>query len=254
MKLEKKINYYTCKELGLEIVYSQNSTIYYPTHNHTSIFTIGLITQGKLVLNKKNTSLEYHKNQSFYISPYIPHSIISKDNCSLINICIKTDILKNFPSEYILDNIYFLLLKTNLKRNILNTFKTKINNYIKIFLKIDYNINNVYINKLKIELEQAPENKISLEEMSRKTLSSKFHMIRNFKFLIGLTPHQFQLQNKIRKAQKLIIENENIADIALLVGFFDQSHFIRQFKKVVGINPTTYKDSYKNYTSIIKLE
>ena len=58
---------------------------------------------------------------------------------------------------------------------------------------------------------------------------------------MGLTPHQFQLQNRIRKAQRLMHNAETITEVALSTGFCDQSHFIKQFEKQVGLPPLTYK-------------
>ena len=68
--------------------------------------------------------------------------------------------------------------------------------------------------------------------------------IRSLKAEVGLTPHQFQIQNRIRKAQRLIREANTITKVALTTGFCDQSHFIKQFKKYVGLPPLAYKASF----------
>ncbi len=52
--------------------------------------------------------------------------------------------------------------------------------------------------------------------MAQNTFISKYHFIRNFKTEIGLTPHQFQIQNRIRKAQRLIHKTETIAEVEIL--------------------------------------
>ena len=67
------------------------------------------------------------------------------------------------------------------------------------------------------------------------------HFIRNFKQETGLTPHQFQLQNRIRKAQHLLSGSDTITEVAMTTGFCDQSHFIKQFEKIVGLTPSDYK-------------
>ena len=68
-------------------------------------------------------------------------------------------------------------------------------------------------------MELYPECKISIEEMARNAFTSKYHFIRSFKAEVGLTPHQFQLQNRIRKAQRLIHNTETITEVALTTGF-----------------------------------
>lgn len=61
-----------------------------------------------------------------------------------------------------------------------------------------------FINNLKKQLELYPKCKFSIEEMAQHAFISKYHFIRKFKAEVGLTPHQFQLQNRIRKAQRLM--------------------------------------------------
>ena len=104
---------------------------------------------------------------------------------------------------------------------------------------------NPFINRLKKQLEVYPEGKFSIEEMAQNAFISKYHFIRSVKAEAGLTPHQFQLQNRIRKAQRLIHNTETITEVALATGFCDQSHFIKQFEKQVGIPPLAYKLSSK---------
>ena len=100
-----------------------------------------------------------------------------------------------------------------------------------------------YIHDLKRQLELYPECKLTVEEMAQNVCLSKYHFIRSFKAEAGLTPHQFQIQNRIRKAQRLIHEADTITEAALTTGFRDQSHFIKQFEKYVGLPPLTYKSS-----------
>lgn len=90
-----------------------------------------------------------------------------------------------------------------------------------------------YIDKILMRLEQFPEDKLSLDEMAALLYVSKYHFIRSFKQAVGLTPHQFQIQKRVRKAQRLLERSEDTAEVALSAGFYDQSHFIRQFYLVV---------------------
>lgn len=65
--------------------------------------------------------------------------------------------------------------------------------------------NDPYIDKLKRQLELFPENKFSVEAMADAALKSKYYFIRRFKEIVGLTPHRFQIQNRIRKAQQFAL-------------------------------------------------
>ena len=101
-------------------------------------------------------------------------------------------------------------------------------------------LNQEYICKINDIIVKNPENNINLEELSRKLFISKYHFIREFKKNIGITPHKFQIQNRIRMAQNMLRKGENINKVALDTGFYDQSHFIKYFKKIVGITPIEY--------------
>lgn len=88
-----------------------------------------------------------------------------------------------------------------------------------------------------------PELEISIADMSEKVHISSYHMIRKFANENGLTPHKFQLQCRIRKAQELLESGMKVVDVATAVGFYDQSHLCRVFKKQLGISPDEYMKS-----------
>lgn len=104
------------------------------------------------------------------------------------------------------------------------------------------------IDSAKKQIECYPEMKLSIDEMAHSLYISKYHFIRSFKQAIGLTPHQFQIQNRVRKAQHMLSNVDSIAEVALTTGFCDQSHFIKHFERYVGITPTVYKISCKILT------
>ena len=96
---------------------------------------------------------------------------------------------------------------------------------------------------IKKEIIGNPELEISIEEMSKKLNISSYHMIRKVAAENGLTPHRFQMQCRVRKAQELLREGYKVIDVAHMVGFCDQSHLDRVFKKQVGISPERYISS-----------
>ena len=63
-----------------------------------------------------------------------------------------------------------------------------------------------------------------------------------FREATGLTLQQWQMDLRVRSAQRLLADNpdENLAEVAQLCGFADQSHFSRAFLKVVGSTPTAW--------------
>lgn len=82
----------------------------------------------------------------------------------------------------------------------------------------------------------------SLDQPASLVNMSLFHFLREFKKSRGITPHQYLLKMKVEKAKELL-KNSDLAiqHIAYDLGFSDQSHFSRTFKKAVGTSPKAYR-------------
>jgi AraC-like DNA-binding protein len=86
---------------------------------------------------------------------------------------------------------------------------------------------------------------LSLEELSGVACLSPFHFHRLFLRNIGISPHEYLIQFRIRKARELLLEGNSIAGVALDLGFIDQSHFTRFFKRVIGVTPGRFIQLHK---------
>jgi AraC-like DNA-binding protein len=66
--------------------------------------------------------------------------------------------------------------------------------------------------------------------------------IEVFKQQVGLTPKLFCRVRRFQRVLRRIYRREEVewADLALSCGYFDQAHFIHDFKAFSGINPTAY--------------
>lgn len=85
---------------------------------------------------------------------------------------------------------------------------------------------------------------IATEKLSELTSLSSYYLIRSFKRKYGLPPHAYANQLKLIAAKQQLIEGTNPAAVASDVGFYDQSHFNRLFKKTYGITPGTYTKAF----------
>lgn len=82
----------------------------------------------------------------------------------------------------------------------------------------------------------------TLGELSVAVQMSPAHLGRLFKKATQLTPHQYLIKIRIDHAKQLLLQQElTIGEIAASVGFFDQSHFYRYFKREVGLSPKEYR-------------
>jgi AraC family transcriptional regulator len=83
---------------------------------------------------------------------------------------------------------------------------------------------------------------ISLMELARLVHLSPHYFSTLFKHALGVPPHQYVLQQRIHEAQRqLALGRMPISDVALKVGFSDQSHFSRAFRKATGTTPKRYQ-------------
>jgi len=89
--------------------------------------------------------------------------------------------------------------------------------------------------------------KITREEAARVAGLSPFHFSRLFHALVGLPPHQYLLRCRLRKAQKLLSADEerSFADVAAEIGFADQAHFARHFRRTFGKSPLEFRRAHK---------
>ena len=81
---------------------------------------------------------------------------------------------------------------------------------------------------------------VSLTELSNLTNLSKFYVCRVFKEAMGLPPHAYLNLIRVHQAKRLLKFGIPIAEVALAVGFFDQTHLHKRFKGVLGITPRQY--------------
>lgn len=92
-------------------------------------------------------------------------------------------------------------------------------------------------------MDQLHEN-ISLDEFSHQSGLSRYHLIRSFKQRYGQAPHAFQLDQRINKSKLLLQQGNSLAETAGLLGFADQSHFQRHFKKRLALTPKQYQSFF----------
>ncbi len=82
---------------------------------------------------------------------------------------------------------------------------------------------------------------ISLEQLAQHVYLSPFHLSRLFREQLGLPPHTYLNQIRVNRAKNLLNAGLSPTDVAHAVGFADQSHLTKAFKRVVGVPPGQYR-------------
>ena len=89
-------------------------------------------------------------------------------------------------------------------------------------------------------LEAHAEQNVTLPALARFAGLSAFHLCRVFREAVGMTPHAYQTQVRVRRAKSLLQAGLPIALAAAEAGFYDQAHLNRHFKRIVGLTPGRY--------------
>jgi AraC-like DNA-binding protein len=91
-----------------------------------------------------------------------------------------------------------------------------------------------------IELHAADA--LDLDTLAGVAIMSKYHFLRTFRHAVGMTPYQFLLGVRMRRAAvRLAISSEPVSAIAFETGFGDLSTFNGRFRDVFGMSPTAYR-------------
>lgn len=84
---------------------------------------------------------------------------------------------------------------------------------------------------------------LSVHDLASVAHLSPFHFIRVFQNHMGMPPHTYLMQTRVRKAKALLGQGRSLVDAAYETGFVDQSHLSKHFKRTFGFTPGQYRNS-----------
>ncbi len=83
---------------------------------------------------------------------------------------------------------------------------------------------------------------VQLQDLAAIAGMSKYHFLRVFRRLTGVTPHQYLITARMRRAALgLASSRRSVLDVALDAGFGDLSTFNKRFRATFGLTPTQYR-------------
>jgi transcriptional regulator GlxA family with amidase domain len=82
---------------------------------------------------------------------------------------------------------------------------------------------------------------LSLAELAAHVGWSRHHLVRAFRREVGLTPHAYLVDVRVRRAQERLKGGMALAAVAAETGFADQAHLTRAFKARIGVPPGVYR-------------
>ena len=200
--------------------------------------------------SNKNLDDKGYKYRTFNIQPEVFQKIandIGQNEVSLPNfdkVTVKDKHLEN-QLLYLHNCLFLNQFDTIQNQNCFyETFTYLIKTHSSNKLKGDkISANSIISNRIKEYLHTYFDSKITLEQLSEVSGLSTYYLNRVFSKSIGIPPHKYLMNLRLNKAQELLKLKNSVTEVGYMVGFFDQSHFTRNFKSFLGITPKQYQSS-----------
>lgn len=144
--------------------------------------------------------------------------------------------------------IYQIFKETKLNDS---SFELSINQFLlNLFEQMSHQKRNVekkpvWVKNIDEILHENFTEKLSLNELSQTLNIHPIHLSRDFQKHFQCNLGEYVRKLKVEKSLAILNTYESLSEVALECGFSDQSHFIRCFKKNIGITPLKYKQILK---------
>lgn len=247
------MKYFRSGQYPIEFVLSEHINKNFSSHNHARHYIISLCIKGSVAATLENKPLLLKENDFFAVPPFMPHAVSLTDTSALVSLCMDKAFVEDYNFQKGTEILEMLLLSPKIKKQ-LTKLQTELllqaASYVYESNDTHKETNNpaAMENDMRILCDRLTNHfsdSLPLDNLAKDLYLSKYYLIRKCKRNLGLTPHKFHLQNRIRKAQTLLFTNKSVTEASVDTGFYDQSHFDRSFKNIVGISPTEYLASSK---------
>ena len=104
-----------------------------------------------------------------------------------------------------------------------------------------------------LRIDASLHESIDLDSAANDAGLSAFHFLRVFSSVLGVTPHQYLIRSRLRRAARLLAdEARSISDIAFDVGFGDLSNFVRTFRRAAGVSPRRFRKAARGDSNFLQ--
>lgn len=86
----------------------------------------------------------------------------------------------------------------------------------------------------------------SLADLATDLGMSRYQLLRAFRTAMGIPPYAWLAQHRVNRARCLLESGLRPSEVAALVGFADQAHLTRWFRRVLGVTPAAYRNSVQD--------
>ena len=242
------MKYFRSRQYPIELVISEDINKEFSSHNHANHYIISLCIKGSVTAILKDKVMHLEENDCFVVPPFMPHAVRLTKTSTLVSLCMDKSFVEEYSPKNGTEILKTILLSKKIQQQITKSQTELLLQTIPYLYELHFThreVNNpaameddmsILCDKLTNNLSDS----IALDHLARDLYINKYYLIRKCKRYLGLTPHKFHLQSRIRKAQNMLFTGQSITEASVNTGFYDQSHFDKSFKKIVGISPTEY--------------
>lgn len=102
-------------------------------------------------------------------------------------------------------------------------------------------LNSAAMQRVQTFLQHNLAERFTLSDLANAACMSRFHFARMFRLSFGVSPMEYVMRERVEYAKTLLARREqSVASIAATLGFCDQSHFTRSFRRITGWPPCRF--------------
>lgn len=245
----------TFEKGSVEILFC-NSSHELPLHSHES-WCIGMVYEGEVTFEINQVTNSLKRGMLFLIPSNTGVRIIPVKKYKYVTVCIKDELRDAFFKlafdQYFMnmnepDDFFKICYDFMWKKN----EKKLVSDIISILTPLLCVDSLRQKQQISAPVEKAISymklhvyEKFDLEKIAEEAFISKYHLVRLFKKEMGVSPHQYYIQTKLRIAKADYLADKSESEIAAELNFSDQSHLCRQFKQLMGVSLQDYKKNIR---------
>ncbi len=255
----------------VELRINDQGSACYGAHSHDE-FSFGMIDQGRAIYRNRQRSHQIGKGDLVTISPTDVHSCNPKDGQWSYSMLFVDAIRMGEVQQEILQNysVDYMPFLNDVERNVRSkqTFQVlwsalqEEESLLQVQANF-YDFIEASLNKQPVEIcdkakqKSQPDLKhirekllddlsytYQLDELAEGTEMGRYQLLRAFKNQFGLPPYAYLMDEKIKRAKVMLRSGQELSSIAQELGFSDQAHFQRQFKKKLAVTPKFYQSHF----------
>lgn len=163
----------------------------------------------------------------------------TSSNYKLSNVTYKATAVPDFPfAKPVMDYLTTTILSEIYRQECLQRIKETVNTNSEPFKK------RIYYSILDYIQKNVTHN-LKVQDIASTFGYNEKYLSRIFKSTTGMTLKQYILQEKIKLANQYLSETEStISEISFSLGFSDVHHFMKLYKKIVGLTPSKYRNTF----------